>query len=478
MNRPYLLCTLICALAGPLPAENYAIVVSSATQETPEWAEVTAVLAAKHPSAAIHQWQKEVKEAAPALQAQSPRYTCFVAKSGEVTAEFVRAIHRLVTSLDEDPYTDSLWGILTGFDAANALEIANEQNPLTVRRVASGTEVELTRCQEGVWYCELQKNRMVRKDKNQKPVEGRGPDDTTAALAESLKSADLFVTSGHATERDWQIGYRYKNGSWRSSGGKLFGVPTTGDRFPISAPNAKIYLPIGNCLMGHIDGPDAMALAFLKSAGVRQMAGYIVPTWYGYQGWGLLDYFVEQPGRFSLAEAFLANHHALIHRLSQISPTLASAAIDPSEKAGSFSADAASGLAKLGLSKLDLQGLLYDRDTVAFYGDPAWIARMADGPRNWEQSLTQTPSGITLTIDPQQGAATFEPVNKNGAQRGGRPIVAFLSEKVKPTAYTVTEGAELAPVLADDFLLVPLPAKGTPTHRFQVRFELKQQAAK
>ena len=72
--------------------------------------------------------------------------------------------------------------------------------------------------------------------------------------------------------------------------------------------------------MGHIDGPDAMALAFMNSAGVDQMIGYTVPTWYGYGGWGMLDYFVEQPGRFTLAEAFYANQQALIHRLETYFP--------------------------------------------------------------------------------------------------------------------------------------------------------------
>ena len=57
--------------------------------------------------------------------------------------------------------------------------------------------------------------------------------------------------------------------------------------------------------MGNIDGQDAMALAWMNDAGVKQMLGYTVPTWFGYQGWGVLDYFVEQPGRYTLTEAFL-----------------------------------------------------------------------------------------------------------------------------------------------------------------------------
>ena len=76
-----------------------------------------------------------------------------------------------------------------------------------------------------------------------------------------------FVTSGHATERDWQIGYRYRNGSFRSKAGQLYGLDTQGRKFPINSPNPKVYLPIGNCLMGNINGKDAMALAWMQSLG-------------------------------------------------------------------------------------------------------------------------------------------------------------------------------------------------------------------
>ncbi len=55
------------------------------------------------------------------------------------------------------------WGILTGYDAANALAIAREREPLVIKRVASGTELAMDRVTEGVWYCELEQNRMVRK---------------------------------------------------------------------------------------------------------------------------------------------------------------------------------------------------------------------------------------------------------------------------------------------------------------------------
>jgi zinc protease len=438
---------LILTSSAGYGAPAYAVVASQAAQDDPAWRAVCDKLSQKHEGALVLTWKQSPAECLDSLKKAFPRHVCFLARPAEATEAFVRAVHQLTRKFDDDPYTDCLWGILTGFDAANALQIASENNPLTIRKVASGTEVALDRCQEGVWYCELRQGRMVRKSSGAQPAEETAPRDTTEALAKTLTDyqADLFVTSGHATERDWQIGYSYKNGSWRSKAGELFGVDTAGRKIPIHSDHPRVFMPIGNCLMGHIDGPDAMALAFMKSAGVRQMLGYVVPTWFGYQGWGCLDYFVEQPGRFTFAEAFFANHHALIHRL----------AANPSNS--------------------DRKGLEFDRDVVAFYGDPAWEARMAPGSLSWKQELTNDGDAWTFSITPLRGRESFATVNANGAQRGGRPIVQFLPRRIDPATVTFTAGQDLNPLATDDFLLVPLPTTCDPTRRYEVKFTAKPQ---
>jgi hypothetical protein len=414
-----------------------------------------------------------VGDALPALRAQHPRYTCFVARPAEATRSFVAEVHRLTRKYDDDPYCDTLWGILTGYDAENALRIARHAEPLTVRKVASGTDVALEMCEEGVWYCELNRNRMVRKAPGGRPAPEKGPDDTTQALADALNvyKADLFVTSGHATERDWQIGYRYKNGSFRSQAGALFGVDTKGDRIEIRSPNPKVYLPIGNCLMGHIDGPDAMALAWMNAAGVHQMMGYTVPTWYGYAGWGCLDYFVEQPGRYTFTEAFHANQHALVHRLTTCFPDIATLDVPP----GSSTKPPATLLEKAraaGLTAQDGVGLLHDRDVVAFYGDPKWVARMATAETAWAQELTEKDGLWTFAVRPRRGKDSFKPVNTNGAQRGGRPIVQFFDTRLADIR--IREGQDLDPVIADDFLLIPLPKTCDPDRAYRVTFTARR----
>ena len=447
---------LLLASALTVAAADYTVVVSARTAADAAWLPVVEKLKAKH-GAQVVTFKDAPEEVLPALTQAMPRWTCFVATREEATREFVQRVHRLTRRLDADPFTDTRWGILTGFDAANALAIASEAQPLTIHKVGSGTELAMDRIESGTWYCELRKGHMVQKEKGGGAEERKVEPDTTKALVDLMNAGapDLWVTSGHATERDWMIGFRYRNGFWKSKAGRLFGEDTKGAKFDVQSPNPKIYLPIGNCLMGHIDGPDAMALAYMKSAAVRQMAGYVLPTWYGYQGWGLLDYFVEQPGRYTLTEAFHANNIALVHRLMTNFP--GAEQIEAVDENGRPPRGTKLPAAVGSLTPQDLNGLLFDRDNVAFYGDPAWEARMAPGKLNWEQKLTEEKGTFTLTLTPLAGTATWQPVNKNGSQRGVRPVIQYLPRRIQPDKVKLTVGADLKPVIADDFILVPLP---------------------
>jgi zinc protease len=105
---------------------------------------------------------------------------------------------------------------------------------------------------------------------------------------------------------------------------------------------------------------------------------------------------------------------------------------------------------------------------LAFYGDPAWVARMAPQPTAWDQTLTESNGVWTLEIKPNRGAKTFAPINLNGSQRGGRPIVQFLPRRVKDVQ--VLEGAPFKPVITDDFILVPNPVTCDPARKYRVVF--------
>lgn len=434
-----ILLALPATAAGASPP-SYVVVAKKATMENPAWHEVVTALQSKH-DASIATYQTSVDEVLGALKKDFPRYTCFVVPPEEANALFVAKVHQLTRKLDDDIYTDTQWGILTGYDAANALAIARETKPLTVRKVGSGTQFAVEMVEEGLWYDELVKNKMVRKTKGGVPETLKVEQDTTKALVDTLNEyqPDCFITSGHATERNWQLGYTYRNGYFVSKAGQMSGSDTQAKIFDVKSENPKVYLAIGNCLMANIKDRDSMALAWMNSAGVRQMVGYTVTSWFGYAGWGCLDYFIEQPGRYTLAEAFFANHHALIHLLDQ----------EPSK------------------------GLKYDRDVLAFYGDPKWEARMADRPRAWDQSLVEKDGTFTFELKPNRGEATFKPIDTNGSQRGGRPIVAFFPARLKNVE--VVSGADLKPVITDDFILIPNPLTCDPKREYKVVFKALEQ---
>ncbi|MBT3567896.1 MAG: hypothetical protein HN494_03540 [Opitutae bacterium] len=451
-------------------AADYLIVVSSKTSENETWAKVISALKKKH-SAEVTYYKKAVGESLPYLRQSFPRYACFIATPEETTKDFVKAIHRITRRMDTDPYTDLFWGILTGHDAENALTVAKTSDPLVIRNSLACTEIALDRCQQGKWFCELRKGHGAIKEQGGNIKDIKLPQDTTSRFVTELNEGkpDLFVTSGHATERDLQLGFRYRNGVFRCKNGTLFGSDLSGKQHAVNSPNPKVYMPIGNCLMGHLDGPDSMAAAFLESAGVRQMMGYVEVTWYGYMGWGCLDYFIEQPGRYTFTEAFFANHHALIHRLETCFPSKK----NPGSRRGSDNSRITSSYArKLRLSSNDARGLLFDRDIVAFYGDPAWQAKMADGKRNWKQTLTKNNNEYSFSISPKLGPGSFAPVNENGVQRGYRPFIAFFDKRLKEAE--VVSGQELDPVITDTFILVPNPPSKNPAKPIEVVFRAKE----
>jgi zinc protease len=452
---------------------HYCIVVSRATAADADWKPVVAALREKH-HADVLAYAKSLDETLPALRRAMPRYIGFVARPSEAGRDYVADVHHLTRQLEDAPYTAALWGIITGYDAAAAMRIVREKTPLIIHRAAAATEIELPDCDEGLWYCELNQGKMVRKMAGGKPEQQKAPGDTTEAMVDTLNDyrPQLWVTSGHASERDWMLGYRYRNGTFRCQGGQLFGMDTHQHRFDVHSDNPKVFLPVGNCLMGHIDGRDAMALAYMNTAGVRQMIGYTVTSWYGYAGWGMLDYFVEQPGRYTLAEAFVANEAALVHRLATYFPgqeKAKSSVRGPRGSGGEISVAAR----KAGLTPMDLEGLLYDRDVLAFYGDPAWEARMAPGPLAWDQKLSVVDGRYQLDIKPLRGDKSFNPINTNGSQRGGRPFVQFLPERIDPHSVHIEEGGDLKPLITGRLVLVPNPGKCDPAKTYRVVFRAK-----
>jgi zinc protease len=192
-----------------------------------------------------------------------------------------------------------------------------------------------------------------------------------------------------------------------------------------------------------------MAVAWLSSGGVDQMFGYVVSTWYGRGGWGTRDYFFSEPGRYSLTDAFYFNNQAITWELQTRFPK--SAGID-FDKWNIETDPMIMGrlAAQLGYTKdepglKDNLGLHWDHDTVAFYGDPAWDARLKPQPAKFTQQLSIDGNRYTFTLHADDDC------------QPGRPPAMFLPHRVRDIK--IVEGQKLKPLVTNKFIMVMEPGK-------------------
>ena len=75
---------------------------------------------------------------------------------------------------------------------------------------------------------------------------------------------------------------------------------------------------------------------------------------------------------------------------------------------------------------------------------------------------------FALEIKPLLGEKSFEPVNKNGSERGWRPLVHFFPKRLKDIA--IITGNDLSPVITDNFVLIPNPRVCDPNKTYRVEF--------
>lgn len=419
--------------------ESYVVVASKETAEAEEWQKVVAALRAKYDALLILYPPGNVDAALPALRRIHPRYAAFVSRPNETGRDFIVAVHRLTRRLDNDPYTDLRWGIITGYQAADALRIVRRSQPLLVDSAASSMGPSCFKdLRGGFASSETKPTEFWVKSDHGETVRKEVDPDATEALAHAFNTMppDLFITSGHATEHDWQVGYNVRGGQFRHKDGQLYAFSTQQKRYDINSPHPKIYMPMGNCLIGHIPGRDCMATAWMHTGGVYQMFGYTAVTFHGYMGWGIGTFFNNG---YTLAESFYFNNQSLIHELVTSFPDKADIDFDTYDQRRINQL-----VRKHGLGDRKLVGHLWDRDVVAFYGDPAWEARRPSKNPAWKATYSREGEQITVEVS----------CLRDG-KWGNRPVAIPFPERLQAIR-SIECSNGVTPVVTDDFALLPL----------------------
>ena len=472
-------------------AVPYVVLISEKSAKDPEWKKVADALAKKHEGKIIT-FKDNVYEALPTLKKDLPRFLALVGSPEEISRPLVTDLHRMTRQFDEDPYGDCIWGIVTGYSPGQAMRIVNQSEPLIIKRAAGTTNINAKRFDDSMVITDWQPFQYLEqhgatepkiefyKESLKEDAEAKGKSmGITPKLVEFWEKyqPELMVTSSHATQFNLEMPfgkgiivsydkkfYMLNMEQFKEFRTFLSGVIFNGKeddlkkfleriKAPTIKPNDKpaVWLAPGNCLIGDAkNSPNSMVITALGDYGFNQLVGYTVPSWYGEGGWGTLRLFFDNHDQSSLAEAWYLNNQFLLEWTQREYPKLMdvhfnSPDIHSASRNPEFGRKIAE--AKYGNNK-DTIGLVHDRDTVAFYGDPAWVAKL-------DESHTKSPWTIRWDDkqNPEKGFTII--ANEDSKNR----FAVWYPKKIKAKMAILSVGDTMIPVseagaLTNDFLLI------------------------
>jgi len=426
----------------------YAVVVSEATFNDPEWNAVLGALCTRHDAELFVHEGADPRVALKQLKHFSPHYVCVFAKPDEL-GDIQRCVRTIQTvrAIDADPYQDAVWAILTAYDTTDAMRMINAESLVVSNALLHAGLHWLKWFPTGVAFNEIRKGTYATKQLGEEPQQHTdGPQDTTGPFLEALhtNTADIITTSGHASQRDWTMGYRYQSGHIVSGPeATLAAIDLDGNRHPILSDNPKIYYSPGNCLIAHISHPDCMCLAWMHSGGVNQFFGHIKEQTRQCWAWGIAKYFLELQGRYNFAESVYLNTQSGLDAL------INNDAIEEHFKRS------------------------YARclHITLLYGDPAWDARvMKETTSTYEQELAieDLPDGkvkFTFRVTANEEIVFDKKPNRN------RPAMAVLPFRIVPdTAQAECPDGGRVTVVDDLLMFYPVQAVGETLAKDESRY--------
>lgn len=459
--------------------KDYVVLSNSKLLNAPYWEDVIEILKERH-NADVYTFSKHPKESFNVLRTIQPRYVAVVDLPENIGAGYVADLHRLSSKIDEDIYTDFLWGIVTGYDGKNALEIIKSSgNGIKINKALSTTSENIdprmfdefayiSDANEGQWG--EKKSGIMKQSK----VPSNGILPLFMELYKKIEP-DMLITSSHADMNTLEM--PFSKGRLIAKGGLVYAeLPNESVALHKSTKN-KVFLPIGNCSIGNLDYRNTSMMASLfNTALVASAVGYVVDTWHGRAGWGGMKYWLATPGRYTLNEAFYLNRQDIIFRMNEWSKNFYKVNPPIYDDFSRMMSDLKKEISsKTGIrNATDEQiGFTYDRDILALYGDPALDVRLNQIYEENDFSVEEVYEESLLTIN----IKTFGNFSKQRIE--GRnfkneiikelPFSHFFSKKVRNP---ILMNKELKRVALDEncIIIYNMDLKPNSTYTLKIKF--------
>lgn len=280
---------------------TYAVVINSATYNDPKWKAVADTLLSIHgkTESKLIKWDINVTEAKTKLKEFQPDYIAFVCTPAyDISVRNAVFINKMVRELDSDPYLDAVYGVVTGFNANDALRAVTDTLRIkTALHAAAGGEAELNITTGAVNARPVITYQA--KGINEEKVEDVG-EDRTLFLAKCLNEGvnvtlggktfdvpiDAFGTGGHGLYHSWQVHYPNpdKEGYFRSSNGQLIADPHSGDKVKITKTTPTVYWAVNNCEIGNPDLKNNFVYSWFHTGRAVFMFGFMPLTFASHSG--------------------------------------------------------------------------------------------------------------------------------------------------------------------------------------------------
>lgn len=179
---------------------------------------------------------------------------------------------------------------------------------------------------------------------------------------------------------------------------------------------------------------------------------------------GRTEILAHDPGRYSLAEAFYLNQQDMLHQIDSWDPELCRKPF-PYGPEGFAEEDLAKASEVAGRElTVDELGFFFDRDVLAFYGDPAWNVRLKELPEENDFTVTASNEGgqyvLTVTTSENFSAERMAGSHFKEEHVKDLPFSYFFPERLKNPR--LAEGETWDAAVDENFLLIYNPGRTGP----------------